>query len=195
MSADATYSFLRLGPESPALDLTTFDCGVDAYDQWLARSAAGAVKAGTAAVHLLVQHATDDGALRVVGYVAIAPTAVVRDDLPGSVASGMPTLIPGYLLAKMALDSSLRGDRQARWGTQLLVEALRRIVDAATVGGGRVIVVDADDERLLGFYRGHSFLPTGVSPLRLYMKVATARSLLDRQPERHRGGVHGPPVT
>lgn len=180
MSPAATYSFLRMGPDFPALDLTTFDCGVDAYNQWLTRSAAGAVKAGTAAVHLLVQDGTDKGTLRVMGYVAIAPTAVVRDDLPGSVARGMPTMIPGYLLAKMALDSSLRGNREARWGTQLLVEALRRIVDAATVSGGRVVVVDADNEGLLAFYRGHSFLPTGVDPLRLYMKVATARAVLDQ---------------
>ncbi len=78
----------------------------------------------------------------------------------------------------MALDSSLRGDRDARWGTQLLVEALRRIVEAARVDGGRVVIVDADNEGLLGFYQGHGFLPTGVDPLRLYMKVATARALL-----------------
>lgn len=180
MSTDATFSFLRLDPGSPSLDLTTFDCGVEAYNQWLSGSATSAVKSGTAAVHLLIRDGDPQDTPRVLGYVAITPTAVARDDLPGAVARGMPRMIPGYLLAKMALDTSLRGDRTMRWGTQLVVEALRRIVDAATVGGGRVIVVDADNDGLLDFYRGHSFLPTGVDPLRLYMKVATARSLLDQ---------------
>lgn len=180
MSTHETFRFFRLGPDSPPLDLTTSDCGVDAYNQWLSRSAVGAVKAGTAAVHLLVKEGSNQTEPQVLGYVAITPTAVVRDELPGSVARGMPTMIPGYLLAKVALDSSLRGDHNARWGTQLLVQALRRIVEAATVGGGRVVVVDADNEGLLAFYRGHSFLPTGVNPLRLYMKVATARALLEQ---------------
>ncbi len=180
MTTDASFSFLRLDPGSLSLDLTTFDCGVDDYNQWLAGSAASAVRSGTAAVHLLVRDENAESSPRVLGYIAIAPTAVARDDLPGAVARGMPRMIPGYLLAKMALDTSLRGDRQMRWGTQLVVEALRRIVHAATSGGGRVIVVDADNDGLLPFYRGHSFLPTGVDPLRLYMKVATARSVLDQ---------------
>lgn len=181
MSADASFfSFLRLDAESLSLDLPTFDCGVEAYNRWLAKSAAGAVRSGRAAVHLLVRDGDDDNHPRVLGYLAIAPTAVARDDLPGAVARGMPRMIPGYLLAKMALDTSLRGDPDMRWGTQLVVESLRRIVKAAKAGGGRVIVVDADNEGLLRFYRGHSFLTTGVDPLRLYMKVATARSVLDQ---------------
>jgi len=142
VSTAAGFSFLRLDPGSLSLDLTTFDCGVEDYNQWLAVSAASAVRSGTAAVHLLVRDGDAERSPRVLGYIAIAPTAVARDDLPGAVARGMPRMIPGYLLAKMALDTSLRGDRRMRWGTQLVVEALRRIVEAATAGGGRVIVVD-----------------------------------------------------
>jgi hypothetical protein len=64
------------------------------------------------------------------------------------------------------------------WGTQLVVDALRRIVAAADLSGGRVIVVDEDNEQLVLFRTAHSFLPTSSDPLRLYMKVATARRLL-----------------
>lgn len=72
----------------------------------------------------------------------------------------------------------MQGDPAHEWGTQLVVDALRRIVAAADLSGGRVIVVDADNERLVPFYTAHSFLPTRSDPLRLYMKVATARRLL-----------------
>ncbi|MEJ7705944.1 MAG: hypothetical protein WKF82_00955 [Nocardioidaceae bacterium] len=114
------------------------------------------------------------------GYYAICPTSVVRAELPNSVTKSMPNPVPGFLLAKMALDRSLQGDKEAMWGAQLIVAALRRIVEAANVSGGRVIVVDTDNEGLLPFYSSHSFLPTKGHPLRLYMKVATARTLIER---------------
>lgn len=53
-------------------------------------------------------------------------------------------------------------------------------MEAANVSGGHVIVVDADNEGLLSFYSSHSFLPTKGHPLRLYLKIATARTLIER---------------
>jgi hypothetical protein len=163
---------------APGYELGAFDCGEDAYNRWLVNAAEAAVRAGTAGVYLLIEDA-DNTDPRVLGYYAICPTAVVRDDLPKAVTRSGPDPVPGFLLAKMALDRSLRGDGEAMWGTQLLVAALRRIVQAADMSGGRVIVVDADNDGLLAFYRRHSFKPTGVDPLRLYMKVATARRVLE----------------
>jgi predicted GNAT family N-acyltransferase len=164
---------------APGYDLGAFDCGETAYNRWLVNAAEAAVKAGTAGVYLLVEEAAG-GPSRVVGYYAICPTGVVRSELPSSVTHSMPDPLPGFLLAKMALDRSLRGDKEAMWGTQLVVAALRRIVQAAKVSGGRVIVVDADNDGLVPFYASHGFLPTKVHPLRLYMKVATARALIER---------------
>jgi hypothetical protein len=169
----------RLTPMAPGYDLGAFDCGEDTYNRWLVNGADAAVKAGTAGVYLLLEEVTGRPP-RVAGYYAICPTAVVRAELPKSVGNSMPDPVPGFLLAKMALDRSRQGDKEAMWGTQLVVAALRRIVEAANVSGGRVIVVDADNDGLLPFYSSHSFLPTKGHPLRLYMKVATARSLIAR---------------
>lgn len=167
----------RFAPFSASFDLTGFDCGHEAYNQWLRNSAEAAVRAGSAGVYPLL--AETPAASRVVGYYAIAPTAVVRAELPRAAAGGAPDPVPGFLLAKLALDRALRGDRHAMWGTQLVVAALRRIIEAADLSGGRVIVVDVDNADLVPFYRGNSFLPTKADPLRLYMKVATARKLID----------------
>jgi hypothetical protein len=68
-----------------------------------------------------------------------------------------------------------QGDPAYKWGTQLVIDTLRRIVAAADVSGGRVIVVDANNQRLVPFSTAHSFLPTRSDPLRM---VATARRLL-----------------
>ena len=46
-------------------------------------------------------------------------------------------------------------------------------------GGGNVIVVDADNQGLLGFYTRHGFKSTGIDgDPALYMKVSTARKTL-----------------
>lgn len=164
----------RIIPLGTGVDLGVFDCGQQDYNDWLVHSAGRAEQAGTAKVYLLM-----DEPARVLGYFAICPTAVARAGLPGAASRNAPDPVPGYLLAKLALDRSLQRDRTMQWGTQLVLGALRRIVGAAEVGGGRVIVVDADNEGLVSWYRRHSFLPTRGSDLRLYMKVATARSQIE----------------
>jgi hypothetical protein len=55
---------------------------------------------------------------------------------------------------------------------------METIVAGADVGGGQVIVVDADNAGLVDWYTRHGFRSTGSDNLRLYMKVATARQYL-----------------
>ena len=83
---------------------------------------------------------------------------------------------PGWLIAKLALDRSLRG---GTWGRELLREAIEEIVRSADRGGGQVIVVDAENERVFDWYRAQGFLGTGIDNLRLFMKVSTARKYLN----------------
>ncbi|MDQ3053633.1 MAG: N-acetyltransferase, partial [Actinomycetota bacterium] len=114
--------------------------------------------------------------VRLVGYYAINPTQVVRDEVPSSLARGWPQAVPAWKLGKLAIHVDLRADQAAQWGRQLLRDALETIVRVADAGGGKVIVVDADNSGLLGFYRRNGFKTTGVDgDLSLYMKVSTAR--------------------
>lgn len=175
----AGYRVVKL---APGFDLEAFHCGEPAYDRWLVNDATRAVESGSAAVHLLVQTPTggsdEQAGERVVGYFAICPTLVVRDDAPKQLRRGLLRSAPGWLLAKLALDQSLRGDPQRQWGRQLLREALLRILAAAELGGGQVIVVDPDNARLVTWYAANGFLSTGGSDQRMYLKVATARAYL-----------------
>jgi hypothetical protein len=52
-------------------------------------------------------------------------------------------------------------------------------VNVADAGGGKVIVVEADNEGLMGFYLRNGFKGTGVDgDLALFMKVSSARVAL-----------------
>jgi GNAT superfamily N-acetyltransferase len=149
-------------------EIGAFDCGVPSLNLWLTSQARRAQAVDTARTYVWA-----DAEDSVVGYYSIAPTQVFRRDLTSGPAGGY-TVVPAYLLARLALDLTVQG--QGR-GSDLLVDALTTIVNASAAGAGRLIVVDAIDDRAAAFYRKHDFTPIGDSS-RLVMKVSTARSAL-----------------
>ncbi|HEY3830417.1 MAG TPA: GNAT family N-acetyltransferase [Solirubrobacteraceae bacterium] len=153
-------------------DLAQLDCGPDELDRWLLHEAPRAQAAGTA--HTTVWTRPDDPV--VVAFYTIAPTQFMRTDLPSRSFSAGYSTIPGYLIARLVLSQALHGQGL---GTQLLLDALERIVAAATNAGGRLIAVDALDDAAHRFYRHHDFQPIKGSR-RLAMKIATARAALNR---------------
>ena len=164
------YVSAALGPDH---EVGAFRCGKQPLDDWLQGQAHRAQAAGSARTYVW----TRAGNSEVLAYFSVAPTQAVRSEVPRSLTGGY-TLIPGYLLARLALDVRLQGQGL---GSELLVDALERIVDAAQVGGGRLIVVDAIDDEAHAFYRRHDFVPVAAT-MRLYLKVATAQAALDARP-------------
>lgn len=158
-------------------DLARLDCGRDELDRWLLDEALRAQAAGAA--HTTVWTKPDDTV--VVAFYAIAPTQFMRVDLPSRSLSGGYSTIPGYLIARLALNRTLHG---RGLGTHLLLDALERIVSAASDAGGRLIAVDALDDAAHRFYRHHDFQPIQGSR-RLVMKISTARRVtLGHKPKR-----------
>lgn len=152
-------------------DLDTFSCGHPDLDRWLRLHAHQATRQGTR-TYLLIEEGSDS----VVGYFAIAPHTLVRDEVPRRIGRGAPRAIPAILLAKLALDHRFQG---RGFGEDLLVYALAKIVTAARAAGGKLVVVDAIDETAASFYRAHDFQPTGADPHRLVMKLSTAARTLE----------------
>lgn len=154
-------------------DVGGFTCGKIALDDWLKSSAMRSQDAGAARTYVW----TDHDSRQVLAYYAIAPTEVIRadDGVHRSLAGGYAR-IPGYLIARLALHRSRHGEGL---GEQLLVDAIGRVLAAADVGGGRLIVVDAIDVAAVDFYRRYGFVPVRNRERRLVMKVATARKALD----------------
>ena len=151
-------------------DLESFECGNDELNDWLELHARTATGRGTR-TYVIVD---DDGA--VVGYFAVAPHTVDREQLSRSQGRGAPRQIPAVLLAKLALDRRLHGQRL---GSELLVVALRTIVEAARRVGGRFVVVDDIDEAAVRFYEHHEFVGIPDNPSRLVRKLSTIARALD----------------
>jgi predicted N-acetyltransferase YhbS len=111
----------------------------------------------------------------VIGYDAVVPHGIRREDVPSSVGRGAPDVIPGLLLARLALSEELHG---RHIGGDLLAEALTTILSAIRIAGGRVIVVDAIDDRARGFYEHFGFRLLPLNDHRLVMKASTAAASL-----------------
>ncbi len=151
-------------------DLSQFVSGNEPLDRWLQRDARRAHGADIS--RTTVWTAANDRT--VVAYQAIAPTQIARIDLPSRSLSGGYSQVPGYLIGRLALDKSLHGQGL---GTQLLLDALERIVEASERAGGRIIAVDAIDDAAHRFYRHHDFHAIEKSN-RLVMKLATAAAIV-----------------
>lgn len=131
-------------------DLSRFDCGHPELDNWLRKSALHARAMGTARTFVWV----DESAVAVAGYYLVAPHLVERADMPSAVGRGSPDQILAVLLARLALGREYQG---RGLGGQLLVDALELIVGNARRVGGRLVVVDAIDDRARTFYEHHGF--------------------------------------
>lgn len=156
---------VKLLPVEDRLD--TFDSGVADLDRWLRQSAHVAAAAGTAATYVLLR---GEG---VVGYYALAMSAVTHDRAPSRLRRGMPDPVPVVLLASLAVDRSEQG---RGLGGHLLVDCLRRCVRGGAEFGARAVVVDAIDERAAEFYRHFDF--RGLDQRRLWRRLSDIAAAL-----------------
>jgi GNAT superfamily N-acetyltransferase len=151
-------------------NLGGFNCGEPNLDEWLHRQALRAQTQGWAKTQVWV-----DAKSKVIAYYSVAPTLITSDGVSRRVRGGISTL-PGYLLARLALDQSLQGQGL---GWDLLWDALETICTAAALGGGRVIVVDPINPAAALFYQHHGFTTIKGSK-RLIMLVSAAQASINQ---------------
>lgn len=153
------------GPEplTAAHDVSDFSCGKPTLDHWLKTRALSNQQKGFTAV--LVVHEAG----RVVGYYGLAPTAVVPSVLPRSIRTGqLPNPVPCMLLGQLATDTGWAG---LGIGTGLVKHALQRCVQAASLIGGRALLVNAVDGEAAEFWRRRGFEPSRDDPLVLLRSI------------------------
>ncbi len=152
-----------------------FDGGQPDLNEWLTRHARTAQAKRTAQVFVW----TEDGDTAVLAYFTLSAHEVVAADLPRRLARGMPERIPAVLLGKLALDRRLHG--QGLDG-QLLFDAYQRVLAATRTVAARYLVVDAIDDRAVGFYEHYGFTRSPGEPsMRLIRKLGDIQADVDFQ--------------
>jgi predicted N-acetyltransferase YhbS len=83
--------------------------------------------------------------------------------------------MPVALIGRLAVDERARG---RRLGEMLLIDAVRRVVDAAVIVGCIGIIVDAKDEGAEQFYAKYDFVTVHAEewPRRMFLPMETAKA-------------------
>lgn len=149
--------------------LDDFRSGVPALDEWLMRRARPNQVAGASRVFV-----TCDGD-RVVGYYALASSAIACTDATGRMRRNMPDPIPVAVLARLAVDTAHQG---RNIGRALMRDAAMRVLAAAREIGIRGLVVHAISEEAKAFYLNMGMLPSPTSDLTLMIPLGDLQASL-----------------
>jgi len=150
---------------TPEHDVSQFDSGQPALDDWLRRRALANEESGASRTYVVC---TGD---RVVGYYALANGAVAHNVATGKTRRNMPEPIPVMVLGRLAIDRNFQG---RGLGAALLRDAVLRTLQAADIAGIRAILVHAISEDVKKFYERCGFSPSPVDPMTLMITVADA---------------------
>ena len=179
MAVAAPVAFI-IEPFDPAKhDRAAFSCGIAQVDNYFQKTANKLAQADN--VRLFVMTAPDG---KVIGFYAINAHTVQYGELPANFARTRPSHgnIPAAYISMIGRDQSYRG---GGYGSDLLVDALRRIARAAEALGIAVVMLDVldcgDPERVArrkALYEGFGFAALPSNSLRMFLPLAAVRALL-----------------
>jgi len=162
----------HISPLEKAHERKSFDCGREDLNRYLREQARQDAEKRVAAPFVLTQ--PDDP--EVLGFYTLSSSIIPVDELPPELMKRLPRYgqLPVTLLGRLAVDCRARG---LGVGEFLLVDALRRSLEAAQQIAAMAVVVDAKDERAESFYRDFDFPPFQRTPLRLFLPMAQIAKL------------------
>ena len=163
----------KIEPLGKKHDRVVFSCGNEALDTYLKKRASQEAKKKIATTFVMVEGLTR----AVIGYYTLSATSILLADLPDETARRLPKYphVPATLLGRLAIDARYQG---RGYGELLIIDALRRALQAATeVASYAVVVVDAINNRARSFYEQYEFCAFSDRKLRLFLPMKTIANL------------------
>lgn len=164
-------------------DRTAFSCGIEQVDNFFRKTANKLSKADNLRVWVMTDA---EGGL--IGFYATNAHSVDYQDLPAKYARNRPGhgQIPAAYISMIGVDQGFQGKG---YGGDLLIDCLRRLAHASEALGVAVVMLDVLDcgtpeqvERRLELYKGYGFQALPGNPLRLFLPMATVKTLLAEAP-------------
>lgn len=139
-----------------------FDCGIEELNDYLQRFARQQGKNNYGKTYVLTNPDKD-----ILGYYSISTISIEPDLLPGS--SNQPKFqLPAALIGRLAVDKNHKGKK---YGTYLLIDALKKILKLSTSIGIYCITVDAKNDAAKAFYKKFGFEELTDDDKHLYISV------------------------
>jgi GNAT superfamily N-acetyltransferase len=156
-------------------DREAFDCGEEALNEFLRRHARKSHDLGGAKTFLAIDDADKE---TILGFYSLSPASIEYARTPEIIRRKLARHdVPGFRLARLAVDRRVQG--QGIRG-QLLLAAGRRCMLASAEVGGVVLVIDAKNEKMAGWYARYGAVPLLDTPLALLLPLATIEAALKK---------------
>jgi predicted N-acetyltransferase YhbS len=142
-------------------EVTEFDCGTEALNQFLRKHAWNNQQNRSARTYVVLR------GNQVVAYYSLAAASVAHVEATPRLAKGLARHpIPVILLARLAVEQAEKGHGL---GSALLKDACKRSLQAADLIGCRALVVHAKDQSAQAFYRNFGFESSPIDESHLYL--------------------------
>jgi hypothetical protein len=158
-------------PLNPDHDLVGFDCGVESLDAWLQRRAAANQVSDASRTFVVCENT------KVVGYYALASSAVAAAAATGRFRRNMAEPVPVVVLGRLAVAIS---HHRRELGRALFQDAALRVIHAADAIGIRGMVVHALSEEARDFYLRLGLDGSPLDPMTLMVTVADLQAVAKR---------------
>ena len=129
-------------------DLSLFDCGVPALNEWLRKRALANHVSGASRSYVAT------AGRRIMGFYCLSAGAIHHAAAPGAIRRNMPEPILVIVMGRLAVDLSCQGQGV---GPALLLHALEVTREIAKQVGIRALLVHAKDETAAQFYQHFGF--------------------------------------
>lgn len=149
-------------------DRTSFSCGNDRIDKYFRETVTQDIKRNYANCFVSVEIATD----RLAGFYTLTANGIPLTDIPEDLRKKMPRYptVPVGLIGWLGRHVHFAG---RGLGEVLLFNAIETF--AMSKVASHAIIVDAIDEKAIGFYASYGFVSlSSERPGRMYLAVATA---------------------
>jgi ribosomal protein S18 acetylase RimI-like enzyme len=164
----------RFEPLAAHHERRAFSCGVSELDRYFHQQVTQDIRRRVTNCFVAV---TPDGAIA--GYYTLASASIPTGELPAELARRLPRYptLPAVRIGRLAVDLRFRGQG---FGRLLLWDAATRAMQADQANF--TLLVDAKDDGAVEFYRHYGFIPFTTAPRILFLPLATAAKVLDRNP-------------
>jgi predicted N-acetyltransferase YhbS len=152
--------------------LDEFSCGEPPLDDWLKRRANANQASGASRTFVVCESGV------VVGYYALASSAITVTETAGRFRRNMPDPIPVVVFARLAVAQTHHGQGIGR---ALFQDAARRVLNAADAIGIRGLIVHALSDAAAAFYRRLGFDPSPLDPMTLMVTLTDLRASLPQR--------------
>jgi hypothetical protein len=154
--------------DSQKHDRSSFCCGQESLDIYIRKQASQDLKERVSTVFVLI----DNPETSVLAYYTLSAYTVNVAALDETYAKRLPhyPALPATLLGRLA-------QKGKRFGELLLIDSLKKSLDASIQVASLAIIAEASDENALSFYLKYGFQPFPQEPMKLYLSMKSVEML------------------